>query len=795
MSKPSRSPSRHSVLGLRPSGSRPGSQLRPGGFLVAAVLASSIAGAVASGCAEDPKGGGVAGSDNACLSTREFFATKVMAPIFLTTCYQCHGPGGPGSQKTGFQILPASYPGFLDANLALLRTKVVPRSVDRIPLLIAKPTRQTDHEGGLRVAIGSPEHKALLELQSRLESGKEPCGDTPSVVPTEVVLADPSATLRKASLQLAGRLPTEEELAGVQADPASLRDAILGLTSEEAFYEWLRVAFNDALLTDQFLGYGGRAIDTMNADDFGAIKDYKGEGAQKDNRYYVNKALAREPIELFLHTVRHDLAFSNVLTADYTVVNPELAKIYKNASLEGAFNNDPTDDDREWIPARVSTDAGVPVPHAGVLTTPMWLNRYPTSPTNRSRGRARVLLKLFLATDILEVANRPVDATAGSTVPNPTRNQAECKVCHEIIDPIAGGFRGFGPSDYEHFSPQDAVNGWYPEMKLPGFNNDEMPAEDYPNAARWLGGKLAGDPRFAIGATRLAFTSLTGREVIAYPKADSPTYASDFAAWEAQDTFLNTTSTAFESNGRKFRDLVVAIVNSPYYRAIAVAPGFPAARLGEVSRLGTARLSTPEVLNRKILAVAGVPWRQHYEWEKNHDWFRDDGLRVLYGGIDSDSVVKRARDPNSIMANIQLRMANEVALIAVPYDFSKAPSARALFPSIEVEDIAVGSEAKVRAAIVQLHQRILGEKLDPADPEIEATLKLFQDTLADGGAVASNGKKDRENYMPYPGGVDPTTGKDIEIGEVKFRADNTYALRAWTTVVAYLLSDSKFLID
>jgi hypothetical protein len=784
-------PVRGNVLGLRSRG-----KLRPSILLVTALSASAIGGAVASGCSADDKAAGSEGGGaNACLSTREFFATKVMGPVFLNNCYQCHGPGGPGSQKSEFQILPASYPGFIDANLDNLRTKIVPKSVSNVPQLLAKPTMKTAHEGGLRLEAGTPEYDALVELQNRLSSGEEPCGESVASVPAEVVLADAASTLRKASLQLAGRLPTAEEIAGVTNDPATLDAALLALTKEEAFYDWMRIAFNDALLTDQFLQYNGRAIDNMSGKDFAAIDDYKGDGAQKDNRAGVNRALAREPVELMLHTVRNDLPFSNVLTADYTVVNPELAKIYKNATIEGAFNGDPSDDDREWLIARVATDDGTAVPHAGVITTPMWLNRYPTSPTNRSRGRARVLMKLFLATDILEVANRPVDATAVSTLPNATLNQQECITCHAIIDPIAGGFRGFGATDYEHFSPQEAVSGWYNDMKLPGYGNDPMDPADYPLAARWVGKRIADDPRFAVGAVRLAYTSLTGRELSSFPKSDSEAYASEYAAWKAEDAFIRETAATFDANGRKFRDLILTIVKSPYYRAIAVSSGFPAERLGEVSKLGTARLSTPEVLRRKISAVAGVPWRMHYEWTKNHDWFGEETLRVLYGGIDSDSVIRRARDPNSIMANIQLRLANEVAILAVPYDFSKPAANRVLFPNIEMEDIAVGSEAKVKAAVVHLHQHILGETLAEDDPEIVATIKLFQDTLADGGSVAANGKKERENYMPWPGGINPTTGEDIKVGETNFRADNTYALRAWATVVTYLLSDSKFLID
>lgn len=783
-------PSRRNVLGLRTGG-----KMRPSILLFGAVVASSVGGALASGCSDDAgKDGGTAAA-NACLSNKEFFSQKVMAPIFLNNCYECHGPGGPGSGNSRFVIQPPSYPGFLDENLRTLKANIVPNRVSGVPLIVAKPTLQTDHKGMERFKVGSAEYTTLMELQARLESGSESCADVPVVVPTEVVLLDAPATLRKAALQLAGRLPTAEELAGVAADPASLDAALHALLQEDGYFDWQRTAFNDALLTDAFAQYGGRAIDTMNAEDFGAIDDYKGEGSQRDNRYGVNLALAREPVELMLHTVKNDVSFDKVITADYTVVNPELAKIYKNATIDGAFDGDPTNDNREWLIARVNTDKGEPVPHAGIMTTPMWLNRYPTSPTNRSRGRARVLLKLFLATDILEVGNRPVDATAGSTLPNPTLNQDDCKTCHAIIDPIAGGFRGFGPNDYERFSKNEALNGWYPDMRLPGFTGRDMPPSEYGTAARWVGTELAADPRFKIGAARLAFTSITGREPAAYPKSSSPTYAADYAAWEAQDQFLRATAEAFEADNRNYRNMMVAILKSPYYRAVGVAPGFPEARLGEVSKVGTARLATPEVLRRKIAAVAGVPWRQFYEWDKNHDWFGEESLRVLYGGIDSDSVIKRAREPNSIMANIQLRMANEVALLAVPYDFSKPAAERVLFPGIEVEDIAVGSEAKVTAAVVTLHERILGETLAPTDPEIAATVALFQATLADGGLVAANGKKDRENYMPYPGGLDPTTGKDIKQGETNFRADNTYALRAWTTVVSYLLSDSKFLID
>ena len=68
------------------------------------------------------------------------------------------------------------------------------------------------------------------------------------------------------------------------------------------------------------------------------------------------------------------------------------------------------------------------VPTAGILTTSAWLNRFPTTDTNRNRHRAWVLMRRFLATDILRLADRPVDPTS-SQVFNPTMNDPQCTVC------------------------------------------------------------------------------------------------------------------------------------------------------------------------------------------------------------------------------------------------------------------------------------------------------------------------------------------------------------------------------
>lgn len=79
--------------------------------------------------------------------------------------------------------------------------------------------------------------------------------------------------------------------------------------------------------------------------------------------------------------------------------------------------------------------------------------------------------------------------------------------------------------------------------------------------------------------------------------------------------------------------IVKAIIKSPYYRATQGDPTAPYEQEG----VGTGRLLTPEMLNRKIAAVTGYRWRKTFEWEQQHDWLLED-YRLLYGGIDSEDV-------------------------------------------------------------------------------------------------------------------------------------------------------------
>ena len=121
---------------------------------------------------------------------------------------------------------------------------------------------------------------------------------------------------------------------------------------------------------------------------------------------------------------------------------------------------------------------------------------------------------------------------------------------------------------------------------------------------------------------------------------------------------------------------------------------------------------------------------------------------------------------------------------------------RRLFPFVErieapesAGHTVDGSVASIKKNIQYLHELLLDEKLDAADPEIERTYQLFLDTWHE---LSMDGNPDLT--WDCSGRWDPSTGKDLP-DEVQVKDDKDYTVRAWMAVVSYLLSDWKFLYE
>ncbi|MGB1015042.1 MAG: hypothetical protein ACPG4T_12975, partial [Nannocystaceae bacterium] len=449
-------------------------------------------------------------SGDSCVSTREYFANEILSGA-MKQCAGCHEPGGLASEKGAeFLLLPSTYPGFLDANLEAVR-EMAKNEYDGTPLLLAKPSGLTEHGGGVVIEDGDENYKKIADLISQLDSPVECANDDLEASYEGVTFLDETETLRKAALHLVGRLPTQAEVDRVsEGGDEALALVLEEMMEEDAFYERLTEMWGDLLLTDRYLAYTGFAVNLLDPEAVPNAGEWYGDLEGNDD-YLVNRAVAQEPLDLINYIVRNNRPFTEILTADYTVFNSYSAGLYQPEGV--SFSEPDYTTFKEGKITMLAEGQPLNIPHAGILSSPMFLNRFPTTPTNRNRHRARMVLKLFLATDILKIAERPIDPSAPTEYNNPTRDNPACSVCHNIIDPLAGSFQKYDDNDQEEYTPE---REWYTDMVSPGYGEETMPTSEYNQALPWLAKRAADDPRFVLGTIYTTYTALTGLAPLDY---------------------------------------------------------------------------------------------------------------------------------------------------------------------------------------------------------------------------------------------------------------------------------------
>ena len=158
-------------------------------------------------------------------------------------------------------------------------------------------------------------------------------------------------------------------------------------------------------------------------------------------------------------------------------------------------------------------------------------------------------------------------------------------------------------------------------------------------------------------------------------------------------------------------------------------------------------------------------------------------MKILYGGITSQSVTERLTEPSGAMGAIQRIMANAIACLHVTPDFMLEPSKRRLIPHVE-KNIVPGTnpadDLKIYKSIVHLRKYLLDRHESLDHPEVKRTFKLFAEVIAE--AKKRKGIDKRDTY--HCGRVE---GKRVD--------DSSYTLRAWRAVVTYLLRQQEFLYE
>ncbi len=734
----------------------------------------------------------------------DYFAKEVWAKVGSALCINCHREGGDAEGSRFVLQDPRKVQGHaqdeamrhnVEAFCRMARMKRDGRS-----RLLVKVTGGLKHGGADVLKPDSKGYRILAEFVRRLDAppstASRPTIDEKNLPPffDGVVMLDPQRLLRRATLSLAGRLPTKAERAAVAAQGLKGLPALLdGLMKEDAFYDRLREGFNDIFLT---VGLEGNPEATVlsyeyftktrlwtQKYDLSHIADPK---ARQQARYKLDadyrKALLGEPMKLIEYIVRNDRPFTEIVTADYMMVTPYTARGYGIfEEVRSKFKN--PDDPFEYIPVRLkalkgrskATDEDSATgyyPHAGLLTTFQYLHRYPTTETNRNRARARVFYLHFLGVDALELAARVADAAAVTAkYPIPTMQASECVVCHKTIDPVAGLFQDYYDLRGVYGRRK---GGWYTDMFGPGFEGEKMPPEQRWRALQWLGERTAKDPRFAVAMVEHVYYILTGRKVLSPPKdLDDPLYAAKRRAYQEQRRQVEAIAERFARNGFNLKNVFKGWVMSDFYRAdgLATALANPQRR-AELDDVGLVRMLAPEQVERKVHAIFGQRWGK-----------LQGQLAMLYGGIDSKEVTERAADPSGAMGAIQRILANDVACKHTLRDFALKASERRLFPGIE-PDVLPGSspeaDAAIRRAIVHLHELILGRSDAVDSQEVTRTFDLFAGIVAE--ARTQKGLDGREAYT-------------CRANVPNAPADPHYTIRAWRAVITYLLRRPEFLYE
>jgi len=277
--------------------------------------------------------------------------------------------------------------------------------------------------------------------------------------------------------------------------------------------------------------------------------------------------LAQEAAHYLTRTFKEDRDFREVLTSKGTWINGPLAQFYRShgegPTAEPLF--DPEKVPIGLLPHDLTTwervdDRGPRA--AGLLTTPVFLEKYAT---RRARGAA--LYSAFLCKSFVAGANVKL---VPSMDPN-LMTRPGCATCHATLEPLAAWFSRVGEGD-DRWLPAAAVPTENPKCKLDAF------------------GKAAGfckdhyDPAFStkeVGLLRGAYASREHAEAgpvgVAAELATSPELAT-CAVERVASSFLGRPLTSDDAalvaslrdvlttNGYRTRPIVRALVKSKAYR-------------------------------------------------------------------------------------------------------------------------------------------------------------------------------------------------------------------------------------
>ncbi len=665
-----------------------------------------------------------------------FFTSNISDPVIQGKCIACHVNGGLAEATP---LVYTNTAGHEQSNFDLLFDYVA-ADEDNANTVLEK-VRGVDHGGDLQLSGDSDEYRDLVAFLG-LIGGAIDTSNASSLGEfwQGIALATPAETLRRAAIIVGRRMPSSSEIAQVESGSEQiLRDTLRNLMEGDGFHDFLVTGANDRLHTEAFNnGLFQDSADLNVGWSFPIGANMYFEAGDKTQNWpdFLNDwswGMSKSPLELVAYIVENDRSYQEVVTADYMMMNSVMAEIMRaNVSFSASdghsvfrpgtnrgqvLNNDQIESEfiQDQGTRMDSWGSYIDYPHAGILNTHAYLNRYPTTETNRNRARSRWTYYHFLGVDIEKSAARTTDPVALADTNNPTLNNSACAVCHEIMDPVAGTFQNFGdtglyrdawggqdalPDTYKHpewfddnatASPYQEGDTWFRDMRLPGIGSKLANGSD--QSLQWLGQEIANDPRFATATIKFWWPALMGSTVALAPSESSDAdFSTRLALFEEQNKFINAMGEQFSAGiagGAPFngKDLLVEIMMSPWFRAKSTESiDASTGEAANAQNVGTRRLLTPEELEGKTNSLLGWRWGEDDypdTWQYDQNWTAlIDQYGAYYGGIDSNGIKERSRALTALMANVAEKQAVDTACPAVVLDFDRTDDQRLLFTGI-----------------------------------------------------------------------------------------------------------------
>ncbi|MCH9688842.1 MAG: hypothetical protein K0V04_45840 [Deltaproteobacteria bacterium] len=516
-------------------------------------------------------------------------------------------------------------------------------------------------------------------------------------VPTDgtVRMLEPVEHLVRVSMALRGTRPSVADIERVEADPDAVEAIVDEYLEAPQFGEVIRDLHNDALLVGIDVGFP--AVPPLEQWFTGAIGD----------------SVMRAPLRLAEHVVTQDLPYTELVTADYWVVDSRAAAFYGSSYDEGG---------PQWQVVDIPDER----PGAGVLSDNALYLRHQSAGANYNRGRANIVTRALICHDYLTQdidIGDGIDLSEPENVSDAVTNLPECVACHQSLDPIASHFTGFPtePDVGDYFDgvveaggtpsyplPQlyapEAANNWQQTTgRPPGFFG--QPTEDLGE----LGRAIADDPRFSLCTAKRFYAYFNQVRVEDVPLAEA-------AALQ----------TVLVDSGFDAKALVREVVLGEAFR---VAEGLDDETAEQVHGYNKAR---PFQLALLMDDLTG------FRWEVDVALFdaslgqgvislartSNVGFGVLGGGLDSQFVTQPAVTVNATTTLLLRTLAAESASFVVERDFAADAGDRRL-----LVDPSATDEQAVREQLAAMSLRIFGQRVEPDSGSIDEIYEVFAQTL------------------------------------------------------------------